>query len=60
MTGNFCALLTRTRQWPGLLSLLDWNLIFADLVLTSLPVVILYLFAQRFIIGGLTAGAVKG
>ncbi|OZB98734.1 carbohydrate ABC transporter permease [Paenibacillus sp. XY044] len=38
----------------------DWNLIFADLVLTSLPVLILYLFAQKYIIGGLTAGAVKG
>jgi raffinose/stachyose/melibiose transport system permease protein len=38
----------------------DWNLIFADLVMTSLPVFILYLFAQKYIIGGLTAGAVKG
>ncbi|MBB6634452.1 carbohydrate ABC transporter permease [Cohnella thailandensis] len=38
----------------------DWNLIFADLVLTSLPVFILYLFAQKYIVGGLTAGAVKG
>ncbi|MBN2983045.1 MULTISPECIES: carbohydrate ABC transporter permease [Cohnella] len=38
----------------------DWNLIFAVLVLTSLPVFILYLFAQKYIIGGLTAGAVKG
>ncbi|GGN95819.1 carbohydrate ABC transporter permease [Saccharibacillus kuerlensis] len=38
----------------------DWNLIFADLVLTSLPVFILYLFCQKYIISGLTAGAVKG
>ncbi|RCW42996.1 carbohydrate ABC transporter permease [Paenibacillus prosopidis] len=38
----------------------DWNLIFADLVLTSLPVLILYLFAQKYIVSGLTAGAVKG
>ncbi|MFD1953168.1 carbohydrate ABC transporter permease [Paenibacillus thailandensis] len=38
----------------------DWNLIFAVLVLTSLPVFILYLFAQKYIIGGLTAGSVKG
>lgn len=38
----------------------DWNLIFADLVMTSLPVFILYLFAQRFIVSGLTAGSVKG
>lgn len=38
----------------------DWNLIFADLVLTSLPVLILYLFCQKYIVSGLTAGAVKG
>ncbi|MDQ0114555.1 carbohydrate ABC transporter permease [Paenibacillus harenae] len=38
----------------------DWNLIFADLVMTSLPVLILYLFAQKYIVSGLTAGAVKG
>ena len=39
---------------------LEWNLIFADLVLTSLPVIVLYVFAQRFIVSGMTAGAMKG
>ena len=38
----------------------EWNLIFANLVLTSLPVFILYLFGQKYIVSGLTAGAVKG
>jgi raffinose/stachyose/melibiose transport system permease protein len=38
----------------------DWNLVFADLVITSLPVIIFYLAAQRYIISGMTAGAVKG
>lgn len=38
----------------------DWNLIFANLVLTSLPVLVLYIFAQKYIVSGLTAGAVKG
>ncbi|MDQ0901938.1 MULTISPECIES: carbohydrate ABC transporter permease [unclassified Paenibacillus] len=38
----------------------DWNLVFADLTLTSLPVLILYLMAQKYIVSGLTAGAVKG
>ncbi|WP_341280136.1 carbohydrate ABC transporter permease [Paenibacillus sp. FSL H8-0537] len=38
----------------------DWNLIFADLVMTSIPVLVLYLFAQKYIVSGLTAGAVKG
>jgi raffinose/stachyose/melibiose transport system permease protein len=36
------------------------QLICADLVLTALPVVIVYLFAQKYIITGMTAGAVKG
>ncbi len=38
----------------------DWNLVFADLVITSAPVLVFYLFAQRYIISGMTAGAVKG
>jgi raffinose/stachyose/melibiose transport system permease protein len=38
----------------------DWNLVFADLVITSLPVLVFYIFAQRYIISGMTAGAVKG
>ncbi len=38
----------------------DWNLVFADVLLVSAPVILLYLFLQRFIISGLTAGSVKG
>ena len=38
----------------------SWNLVFADLMLTAAPIVILYLFCQRYIIAGMTAGAVKG
>lgn len=38
----------------------SWNLVFADVVLIALPVTILYLFAQRFIIEGMAAGAIKG
>jgi raffinose/stachyose/melibiose transport system permease protein len=37
-----------------------WNLIFADLIMVSIPVVIAYLFAQKQIIEGLGAGALKG
>lgn len=37
----------------------NWNYVFADLTLTALPVIILYLAAQRYIVTGLTAGAVK-
>jgi raffinose/stachyose/melibiose transport system permease protein len=38
----------------------SWNLVFADVVLIALPVTILYLLAQRFIIEGMAAGAIKG
>lgn len=38
----------------------SWNLLFANIVLISLPVVVLYLFLQRYIVSGLTAGAIKG
>jgi raffinose/stachyose/melibiose transport system permease protein len=37
-----------------------WNLICADIVLTSLPVIIVYLLGQKYIVSGMTAGAVKG
>jgi raffinose/stachyose/melibiose transport system permease protein len=36
-----------------------WNLIFADIIITVLPLLILYLFGQKYIISGMTAGAVK-
>lgn len=38
----------------------DWQLIFANVVATSIPVVALYLFLQRYIISGMTSGSVKG
>lgn len=37
----------------------DWNLVFANLVIISLPVLILYFLLQRLVISGLTSGAVK-
>ncbi|MDO4866582.1 MAG: carbohydrate ABC transporter permease [Clostridia bacterium] len=37
-----------------------WNLVFADIVLTIIPVLVVYGIGQRYIIGGVTAGAVKG
>ncbi|WP_071433664.1 carbohydrate ABC transporter permease [Angelakisella massiliensis] len=38
----------------------DWNLVFANLIITSVPVVLMYMFGQKYIVKGLTAGAVKG
>jgi raffinose/stachyose/melibiose transport system permease protein len=37
-----------------------WNLVFANVVLASLPIVILYLCMQKQFMKGLTSGAVKG
>ena len=36
-----------------------WNFIFADIVLTCVPVIIVYMIGQKYIVGGLTSGAVK-
>lgn len=38
----------------------SWNYVFADMILTAVPIMILYLFAQKYIIAGMTQGAVKG
>lgn len=37
-----------------------WNLVFADVVLIALPVVAVYAIAQKYIISGMTSGAIKG
>jgi raffinose/stachyose/melibiose transport system permease protein len=60
--------LNNSENWPMTLAVYnffgqyqqDWNLVSADIVLTVLPVLVIYLLGQRFILSGLTAGAVKG
>jgi multiple sugar transport system permease protein len=37
-----------------------WGMIMAGALLSSLPVIVLYFLAQRFLVSGLAAGAVKG
>ncbi|SCX03970.1 carbohydrate ABC transporter permease [Candidatus Aquiluna sp. UB-MaderosW2red] len=37
----------------------NWNLIFAYVVISSLPLLIVFIFAQRRVISGITGGAVK-
>lgn len=46
-------------QFFGMYSGSNWNLVFANLVLTALPVLVIYLFCQRYIVSGMTTGAVK-
>lgn len=38
----------------------DWSLIFTGVCMIVAPMLVIYIFAQRFIISGITAGAVKG
>lgn len=38
----------------------DWNLVLANVIMVSLPVIIVYFLAQNQIVDGMTAGAVKG
>jgi raffinose/stachyose/melibiose transport system permease protein len=59
--------LNRTENWPMTLAIYnffgqyraDWSLVSADVLITVLPVIIIYLLAQRFILSGMVAGAVK-
>jgi raffinose/stachyose/melibiose transport system permease protein len=38
----------------------QWNLLFADVVIITIPPLIMFIFFQRQIVSGMTAGAVKG
>ncbi len=60
--------LSDSSKWPMPLTVYNffgkyqssWNLVFADLVMTALPILVVYLLGQKYIIDGMTAGAVKG
>ena len=38
----------------------DWNLVFTDILVVAAPVLVVFLFLQRYIVAGLTGAAVKG
>ena len=60
--------LNTARKYPWPLGLMDyqgeymtfWQLVLAFITLTILPAIIIFVLAQRHIVAGLTAGAVKG
>ena len=60
--------LDSSEKWPMTLAVYnffgmyfkDWNLVCADIVMTSAPVILVYLLGQKYIVSGMTAGAVKG
>lgn len=38
----------------------EWNILFASMTMATIPVIVFYIFLQRYFISGLTSGAVKG
>lgn len=46
--------------WVSALLEANWGLFTAGAVIAAVPVLVLFLFLQQYIVGGLTAGAVKG
>jgi multiple sugar transport system permease protein len=43
----------------GVMSL-RWSNLMAAAVIVTIPVILIYMFFQRYVVGGLTGGAVKG
>lgn len=60
--------LNNSKQWPMTLAVYNffgafensWNLVAADIMLTLLPVLVVFILGQKYIVGGVSAGAVKG
>ncbi len=60
--------LNSSQKWPMTLAVYNffgvyenqWNLVSADIVITILPVLLIFIIAQKYIVGGISAGAVKG
>lgn len=60
--------LNNSKQWPMTLAVYNffgafenkWNLVAADIMLTLAPVLIIFIIGQKYIVGGVSAGSVKG
>ena len=60
--------LNHSGKWPMTLAVYNffgafensWNLVAADIILTLLPVLVIFILGQKYIVGGVSAGAVKG
>jgi raffinose/stachyose/melibiose transport system permease protein len=60
--------LNSSKKWPMTLAVYNffgtyensWNLVSADIILTILPVMVVFVIGQKYIVGGVSAGAVKG
>lgn len=60
--------LNNSRKWPMTLAVYNffgafeysWNLVAADIILTLAPVLVVFIIGQKYIVGGVSAGSVKG
>lgn len=60
--------LNNSRKWPMTLAVYNffgafensWNLVAADIILTLAPVLLVFVLGQKYIVGGVSAGSVKG
>lgn len=60
--------LNKSTEWPMTLAVYNffgafensWNLVSADIVLTVIPVLLVFIFGQKYIVGGVSSGSVKG
>lgn len=60
--------LNKSTKWPMTLAVYNffgafenaWNLVCADIILTLIPVLIVFVLGQKYIVGGVSSGAVKG
>lgn len=60
--------LNNSAKWPMTLAVYNffgafensWNLVSADIMLTLLPILIVFILGQKYIVGGVAAGSVKG
>lgn len=60
--------LNNSTKWPMTLAVYNffgtfensWNLVSADIILTVIPVLLVFILGQKYIVGGMSSGAVKG
>ncbi|MEG0961586.1 MAG: carbohydrate ABC transporter permease [Lachnospiraceae bacterium] len=60
--------LNNSQKWPMTLAVYNffgafensWNLVAADIMLTLIPVLVIFVVGQKHIVGGISAGSVKG
>ncbi len=60
--------LNNSQKWPMTLAVYNffgafensWNLVSADIILTLAPVLLVFILGQKYIVGGVSAGSVKG